>query len=124
LNEITLTIDGQAVVGEAGATVLEAATAAGIYIPHLCNSPGLNPYGACRMCIVEIEGLRGMPASCCTKIADGMVVRSDVDSVNTTRRMICEMLIADHPLVCLSCKANQNCELQKVAAFLGIHDTR
>ena len=124
MSGIKLTIDGQEVMAETGASVLEAALAAGIYIPHLCDSPGLKPYGACRMCIVQIDGLRGLPASCCTKATDGMVVSNDVESVNKVRRMICEMLIADHPLVCLSCKANQNCELQTVAAFLGVHESR
>jgi len=122
--ELTFTIDGQAVTAHKGDTVLNAATAAGIHIPHLCDSPGLEPYSACRLCIVEIDGMRGMPTSCSTPVKNGMVVRNDVDSVNRVRRMICEMLIADHPLDCLSCSANMNCNLQDVAAFLGIKDSR
>jgi len=122
--ELTFTIDGQAVTAHKGDTVLNAATAAGIHIPHLCDSPGLKPYSACRLCIVEIDGMRGMPTSCSTPVKNGMVVRNDVDSVNRVRRMICEMLIADHPLDCLSCSANMNCNLQDVAAFLGIKDSR
>ena len=119
-----LTIDGQTVEAAEGTTVLDAALASGIYIPHLCNSPGLKPYGACRMCIVQVEGMRGLPASCTTVVADGMTIKSDCDEVNRVRHMICEMLIADHPLTCLSCAANQDCELQTVAAYLGIHDSR
>ena len=121
---LTVTIDGMRVSARPGDTVLQAATAAGIYIPHLCDSPGLKPYSACRLCIVEIDGQRGMPTSCATTVSEGMVIRNDVDSVNRVRRMICEMLIADHPLVCLSCSANMNCRLQDVAAFLGIKGSR
>ncbi len=122
--ELTFTIDGVSVSAQKGQTVLSAAKSAGIYIPHLCYSEGLKPYGACRLCIVEIDGRRGMPTSCSTSAEEGMVVRSDVDSVNRVRRTICEMLIADHPLVCLSCSANMNCGLQTVAAFLGIKGSR
>ena len=122
--ELIFTIDGQTVTAHKGDTVLNAATAASIYIPHLCDSHGLEPYSACRLCIVEIDGMRGMPTSCSTPVKNGMVVHSDVDSVNRVRRMICEMLIADHPLECLSCSANMNCDLQDVAAFLGIKGSR
>ncbi|MBL7076422.1 MAG: formate dehydrogenase subunit alpha [Kiritimatiellae bacterium] len=122
--ELTFTIDGQSVTARKGETVLQAAREAGIYIPHLCYSDGLEPYSACRLCIVEIDGMRGMPTSCATPVKQGMVVRNDVESVNRVRRMVCEMLIADHPLVCLSCSANMNCRLQDVAAFLGIKGSR
>ena len=122
--EITLTIDGQPLTARKGETILQAATAAGLYIPHLCDSPGLEPYTACRLCIVEVVGVRGMPTSCSTPVKNGMVVHSDVESVNRVRRMICEMLIADHPLDCLSCSANMNCGLQDVAASLGIKGSR
>ena len=124
MNGITITIDGKAVAAAEGSTVLEAALAADVYIPHLCHSPGLKPYGACRMCVVEVDGMRGMPSSCTTAAVDGMVVRSDVEQVNKVRKMTCEMLIADHPLTCLTCQANQNCELQAVAAYLGIQESR
>ena len=124
MNGITITIDGRAVEAAKGSTVLEAALAADVYIPHLCHSPGLKPYGACRMCVVEIDGMRGMPSSCTTAAVDGMVVRSDVEQVNKVRKMTCEMLIADHPLTCLTCQANQHCELQTVAACLGIQESR
>ena len=122
--EIKLTIDGQTITAAEGATVLDAARDAGVYIPHLCDSPGIEPYGACRLCVVDIEGMRGQPTSCTTKVADGMVVHSDVESVNKTRRMICEMLISDHPSDCLSCTSNQHCSLQTVASYLGVTEKR
>ncbi len=119
-----LTIDGKTIDAAPGATVLEAALAANIYVPHLCHSDGLEPCGACRLCLVQVEGGRGLSASCLTEATDGMVVYSDCEEVNRVRRMICEMLIADHPLTCLYCARNQNCALQDVAAYLGIHETR
>jgi len=121
---ISLTIDGQKVTVPEGATVLEAAREAGIYIPTLCYDPDLEPYGACRMCIVQIEGERGLPTACTTRAADGMVVHTDTEEVNRVRRVICEMLIADHPADCLTCSSNQRCELQKVASYLGLTQRR
>lgn len=119
-----ITIDGETIEAAEGSTVMDTAASAGIYIPHLCHSPGLKPFGACRMCIVEIDGVRGLPTACTTKVADGMIVANDTANVNRVRRLICEMLVADHPLTCLSCAANQNCQLQTVAAYLGIHESR
>ena len=124
MDPVTLTIDGRTIEAAGGSTVLEAALAAGIYIPNLCHSPGLKPYGACRLCIVDIDGMRGLPASCTTTVADGMVVRSDVEPVNKVRRMTCEMLIADHPDECLTCTGNQDCGLQRVASYLGVKEKR
>ncbi len=121
---INITIDGKTIEAAEGATVMEAAEAAGIYIPHLCHSDGLEPYGACRMCIVEVDGMRGLPTSCTIKVAEGMTIKNDCEKVNRIRRMICEMLVADHPLTCLSCAANQRCALQKVASWLGISESR
>jgi len=121
---ISLTIDGVDVTVPEGTTVLEAALSVGIYVPTLCYDPDLEPYGGCRMCIVEIEGMRGLPTSCTTRAADGMVVRTDTDKVNKVRRTICEMLIADHPADCLACSSNQRCELQKIAAHLGLREQR
>lgn len=120
MKDVSLTIDGREVTVPDGSTVLEAARSVGIYIPTLCADDDLAPYGACRMCIVEIEGAKGLPTACTTVATPGMVVRTDTDQVNRVRRMICEMLISDHPADCLSCSSNQACELQKVAAYLGI----
>jgi formate dehydrogenase alpha subunit len=119
-DKITLNINGQAVSAERGMTVLEAAQAAGIYIPTLCADPDLEPYGGCRLCVVEVEGMRGLPTACTTPAADGMVVRTETPAVNEVRTTVAELLIADHLADCLTCPQNQQCELQKVAAYLGI----
>ena len=119
-DKITLNINGQTVSAEKGMTVLEAAQAVGIYIPTLCADPDLEPYGGCRLCVVEIEGMRGLPTACTTPATDGMVVRTETPAVNEVRTTVAELLIADHPVDCLTCPQNQQCELQKVAAYLGI----
>jgi predicted molibdopterin-dependent oxidoreductase YjgC len=124
VSTVQINMDGESLEVTAGQTILDAAKSAGIYIPHLCNSDGLKPYGACRMCIVEVDGMRGMPTSCSIQVAEGMVIRTDTEKLNAVRRMICEMLITDHPLTCLSCKVNQRCELQTVAAHLGVSESR
>jgi len=124
MGKITLTIDGKKVTCDEGRTVLEAALDNDIYIPNLCYHPLLEPYGACRMCIVEIEGMRGLPTACTTRAADGMVVRTDSDEIHQVRRMTAELLIVDHFTDCLLCSSNQRCELQNVAAYLGIDRTR
>ncbi len=121
---ITITIDGRPVRTSEGRTVLEAAVEAGIYIPRLCWQKGLEPWGGCRLCIVRVEGMRGLPPACTTRAADGMVVHNDVPDVNAVRRTVAEMLIADHPGDCLSCAANRRCELQEVAARLGVAERR
>jgi NADH dehydrogenase/NADH:ubiquinone oxidoreductase subunit G len=105
-------------------TVLQAALAAGIYIPSLCYSPDLAPHGGCRLCIVEIEGMSGMPAACTTAVSDGMAVRTSSEELDRVRRDIVELLLADHPADCLACVKNQRCELQKAAAYLGISERR
>ncbi len=105
-------------------TVLEAARSAGIYIPTLCWYPDLKPYGGCRVCVVEIENMRGLPTSCTTPATDGMKVHTETEAVNKSRRTSVELLIADHPADCLTCPADQHCELQKVAAYLGITEIR
>jgi len=124
MEAITLTIDGVQVKTRKGATVLEAAQEAGIYIPTLCHDPDLEPYGACRLCVVEIEGMRGLPTACTMPATDGMVVHTDTPAVNQVRHTAVELLIADHPSDCLTCPKNQQCELQKVAAYLGITKQR
>jgi predicted molibdopterin-dependent oxidoreductase YjgC len=120
LKNITLTINGVPVTVTEGATVLEAARQAGIYIPTLCYDPDLSPYGGCRMCIVEVEGMRGLPTACTTPAADGMVVHTETAAVNQSRRITLELIIANHHGDCLTCAKNQDCELQKVARYLGV----
>jgi len=122
LEIVKLTINGQPVEGEKGMTVLDVAQAADIYIPTLCADPDLEPYGGCRLCIVEIEGMRGLPPACTTPITEGMAVHTETEAVNRVRTTVMELLIADHPADCLTCSANQQCEMQKVAAYLGINE--
>jgi formate dehydrogenase alpha subunit len=117
---VTIQIDGRGIESRAGATVFEAARDAGIYIPNLCRHDRLAAYGACRLCIVKIEGMRGMPPSCAVEVREGMVVTNDVEEVNRVRRLVAEMIAADHPDDCLACTQNQRCDLQRVTAFLGI----
>ena len=142
---IKLTIDGQEVeIGE-GMTVLEAAQSAGIYIPTLCADPDLKPYGGCRLCVVEIEKMRGLPISCTTPATDGMVVHTNTPTVNEVRRTTIELLLTDHPSECLicdrrercgpydiclrnvavtercvTCPQNEHCKLQEIVDYLGI----
>lgn len=117
---LKLIINGRQVTATSGMTVLQAAQEAGIYIPTLCADPDLEPHGGCRLCIVEIKGMRGMPTACTTTINDGMVINTETDAVNKARRSVIDLLIADHPMDCLTCVKNQRCELQEVAAYLGI----
>ncbi len=122
MNQVSLTIDGQQVSVPPGTSVLQAALDNGIFVPTLCHDPRIEPYGGCRMCIVEIEGMRGLPTACTTPVAHGMIVRTDTAEVNEVRRMTCSMLISDHRGDCLSCWSNQQCGLQKTAAYLGIEE--
>jgi predicted molibdopterin-dependent oxidoreductase YjgC len=124
MGNIRLTIDDMEIEAGEDATVLDAARDAGIYIPALCADPDLKPYGACRLCIVEIDKQEDLPASCMTPVADGMVVRTDTQRVNDVRRQVVELLLSDHAQECLVCPKNQRCELQKVAAYLGICQQR
>jgi predicted molibdopterin-dependent oxidoreductase YjgC len=119
---ISLTIDGVKVSVPEGTTVLEAAKKAGVYIPTLCYDPDLKPYGGCRMCIVEIEKMRGLPTSCTAEANDGMVVHTETPAVNRSRRTVMELIMANHQGDCLTCAKNQNCELQEVARYLGIDE--
>jgi len=109
LAEIRLTIDGREVKAKPGMTVLEAAQSADIYIPTLCADPDLKPYGGCRLCIVEIEKLRGFPTSCTTPVTEGMVVKTNTDAVNEVRRTVVELLLSDHPSECLICHRRERC---------------
>ncbi len=120
VDTVSLIVDGQKVEVPEGTTVLEAALGAGIYIPTLCYEPDLKPYGACRLCVVEIEGMRGLVTSCTTTATDGMVVHTDTLKVNQSRRITMELIVANHHGDCLTCAKNGNCELQKIARYLGI----
>lgn len=124
MHTITLTIDSQQVKASPGMTVLEAARSAGIYIPTLCHHPDLTPTGSCRLCLVEIDGFRGHTTACTTRIAGGMEVRTDTPALHQSRRVTAELMLADHPSDCLICAQNTVCDLQKVAAYLGLDRIR
>ena len=144
-DRITITIDGVKVEAHRGQTVLEAAIEAGIYIPYLCYHPGMKPFAACRMCVVEVENGRGYPASCTLPVAEGMEVRNSSSQVHELRRNVMELLIADHPHGCLTCHRvdlcgpndvclrhvsvndrcvtcpkNERCELKDTVRYLGM----
>ncbi|GAH61716.1 unnamed protein product, partial [marine sediment metagenome] len=110
MDAIRLTIDGQEVGARQGMTVLEAAQSAGIYIPTLCADPDLEPYGACRLCVVEIEKMRGLPTACTTPATDGMVVHTNTQAVNEVRRTTIGLLLSDHPSECLICDRKERCQ--------------
>jgi len=103
VSAITLFIDGKEIQTQAGKTIIQAAMEAGLYIPYLCYYPGMKPFGACRMCVVEVENARGTPASCTTPVADGMVVHTTTDQVQDLRKGILDLVISEHPHGCLTC---------------------
>ncbi len=113
MEKITLTIDGIKVEAKKGMTVLQAAREAGLYIPSLCAHKDLSPYGACRLCVVEIDGVRGTPTSCTTPAADGMVVRTNTPQLETQRRRTLELLMSGHTSACFSCDSREDCEQVK-----------
>jgi NAD(P)H-flavin reductase/ferredoxin len=110
MGKISLTIDGRRVEADQGRTVLQAATEAGITIPTICDHKDLSPFGACRMCIVEIEGVRGFPTSCTTPATTGMVVRTQSDQLRTLRNRTLELMLSGHPNGCLVCLHREACE--------------
>ena len=118
--EVTLTIDGIRVTVPKGATVLEAAQKAGIFIPTLCHDPELSKPGACRICVVEIKGARNLPASCVTEAAEGMEVYTASPAVIEARKTILELLLSNHPEDCLTCAKNGDCRLQDYAYLYGV----
>jgi len=122
--DVTLAIDGRAVTVPAGTSVMRAAALSGGAIPKLCASDNLAAFGSCRLCLVEVEGMRGTPASCTTPVAEGMVVHTQTPQLEKLRRGVMELYISDHPLDCLTCSANNDCELQDAAAQVGLRDVR
>jgi len=121
---VTLEIDGERVTVPAGTSVMRAAALADINIPKLCATDSLEPFGSCRLCLVEIEGRRGYPASCTTPVEPGMVVRTQSSKLQQLRKGVMELYISDHPLDCLTCPANGNCELQDMAGVTGLREVR
>jgi formate dehydrogenase major subunit len=121
---VTLNIDGQTVSVPEGTSVMRAAMEIGTQIPKLCATDMLDSFGSCRLCLVEIDGRPGTPASCTTPAADGMVVHTQNARLAKLRRGVMELYISDHPLDCLTCSANGDCELQDMAGAVGLRDVR
>jgi bidirectional [NiFe] hydrogenase diaphorase subunit len=120
----TLTIDGKMVTGMAGETIFNAAWEAGIRIPRLCHVGGVSDVGACRLCLVEIEGQKKLMAACMTPVEEGMVVHTNTERLRAHRRLILELLFAERNHVCSVCVMNGQCELQDLAAEVGLDHVR
>ncbi|MFZ0604429.1 MAG: formate dehydrogenase subunit alpha [Roseiarcus sp.] len=121
---VTLTIDGRKVSVPPGTSVMAAAALIDNPIPKLCATDSVEAFGSCRLCLVEIEGRKGTPASCTTPAEAGMIVRTRTPRLERLRRGVMELYISDHPLDCLTCSANNDCELQDQAANVGLRDVR
>ncbi len=121
---VTVTVDGIEVSVPAGTSVMRAAAEAGVAVPKLCATESLSPFGSCRLCVVEIDGRSGTPASCTTPCQEGLVVRTQTERVARLRRGVMELYISDHPLDCLTCPANGDCELQDMAGVVGLREVR
>lgn len=124
MSVVTLTIDDRAVSARAGETVLAAAREVGIRIPTLCHMDGVSAAAACRLCLVQVEGRGRLHAACVTAVAEGMVVRTQTETIREYRRMILELLFAEGNHICAVCVANGNCELQALAAESGMDHVR
>ena len=121
---VSLLIDGQPVCVPAGTSIMRAAGQSGCAIPKLCATDSLEPFGSCRLCLVEVDGRKGYPASCTTPVEAGMVVRTQTPKLAELRRNVMELYISDHPLDCLTCPTNGNCELQDMAGVVGLREVR
>ncbi|MBU3887167.1 MULTISPECIES: formate dehydrogenase subunit alpha [Methylosinus] len=122
--EVTLTIDGVSVTVPEGTSIMRAAMELGTEIPKLCATDSLKAFGSCRLCVVEIDGRYGTPASCTTPVLPGMSVHTQTPRLKAIRRGVMELYISDHPLDCLTCAANGDCELQTMAGAVGLRDVR
>ncbi|HKT54807.1 MAG TPA: molybdopterin-dependent oxidoreductase, partial [Caulobacteraceae bacterium] len=121
---VNLTIDGQGVQVPAGTSILRAASQMGTQIPKLCATDSMQAFGSCRLCLVEVEGRNGTPASCTTPVIEGMVVHTQTPKLAKLRKGVMELYISDHPLDCLTCSANGDCELQEMAGAVGLREVR
>jgi formate dehydrogenase major subunit len=121
---VTLQVNGTEVTVPHGTSVMRAAVEAGVQIPRLCATDSLEAFGSCRLCLVEIDGRKGTPASCTTPVAPGMKVHTHTDRLAALRRGVMELYISDHPLDCLTCAANGDCELQDMAGAVGLREVR
>ncbi|MDP8997865.1 MAG: 2Fe-2S iron-sulfur cluster-binding protein, partial [Pseudomonadota bacterium] len=121
---VTLEIDGHEVTVPEGTSIMRAAMELGTKIPKLCATDSVKAFGSCRLCLVEIEGRKGTPASCTTPVAPGIKVQTENARLNKLRKGVMELYISDHPLDCLTCAANGDCELQDMAGAVGLRDVR
>ena len=121
---INLNIDGIDVSVPEGTSVMRAASEAGVSVPKLCATDSLDPFGSCRLCLVEIDGKRGYPASCTTPVEQGLKVHTQTPKLADIRKGVMELYISDHPLDCLTCATNGDCELQDMAGAVGLRDVR
>jgi formate dehydrogenase major subunit len=121
---VRLSIDGTTVEVAEGTSIMRAAMEAGVQVPKLCATDSVKSFGSCRLCLVEIDGRPGTPASCTTPVAEGLKVRTQTDRLKTLRRGVMELYISDHPLDCLTCAANGDCELQDMAGAVGLREVR
>src|SRR6202142_624095 len=121
---VTLQIDGREITVPEGTSVMRAAALAQIRIPKLCATDLLEAFGSCRMCLVQVEGMKGFPASCTTPVVEGMKITTQNEKLGQLRRGVMELYIADHPLDCLTCPANGHCELQDMAGAVGLREVR
>ena len=121
---VELTIDGLPVAVPPGTSVMRAAAEAGVNVPKLCATDSLEAFGSCRLCLVEVDGRKGTPASCTTLCEPGMSVKTQTPRLEKLRRGVMELYISDHPLDCLTCPANGDCELQDMAGVVGLRDVR
>ncbi|MFG1424662.1 formate dehydrogenase subunit alpha [Roseixanthobacter glucoisosaccharinicivorans] len=121
---VSLVIDGMKVQVPEGTSIMRAAMEIGNQIPKLCATDMLDAFGSCRLCLVEIEGRNGTPASCTTPVAEGIVVKTQTERLKQIRKGVMELYISDHPLDCLTCSANGDCELQDMAGVVGLRDVR
>ncbi len=120
MSEVRLTINGQPTVAQSGQTILEAAQAAGIDIPVLCHHPALSSWGACRMCVVEVKGMRGLQTACTCPVADGMEVQTETESAVAVRKFVLELLFSERNHYCMFCQMSGDCELQDAAYRYGL----
>ena len=121
---VELNIDGIEVSVPEGTSIMRAASEAGVNVPKLCATDSLDPFGSCRLCLVEIEGKRGYPASCTTPVEKGLKVHTQTPKLADIRKGVMELYISDHPLDCLTCATNGDCELQDMAGAVGLRDVR
>mgnify|MGYP002572037558 CR=1 FL=1 len=121
---IHVTINGKPVEVSEGSTIMEAAETVGIRIPSLCHMKNVHQYGSCRICVVEVEGMKNLQASCIAKVREGMVIKTNSPKVRASRKVLSELLLSNHPKDCLNCGRNQNCELQELGYELGVTESR